>query len=458
MGLLEIIIEKSNVAHNPQTIGQDSRLLCVTKVAVDILLLHCRIGGGIVGEQAIDRPVRVGIWIRFRHEFRLPQLCGKEFGIVLRNIAFNPGGVINQAVSKFSVHLPADWLCQFHQSLKDFHNIRYSQFAYLNRRARPLGEREMAKNETLSKAKNAKKDEFYTQYEDIQEELNHYEKHFRGQTVLCNCDDPFESNFCKFFLRNFNYLGLKRLICTSYGTSPVVGQQMSLFDDQDEPVVRGQGYVMDISSVPMANGRGVSDEDIEALLRSKRRGVKKLKGDGDFRSEECIAYLKQADIVVTNPPFSLFREYVAQLIEYGKKFLIIGSKNAITYKEIFPLIQQNKVWLGYGFRKDDAYFRIPPEGAAGYASGVYNPNTGLVHFRNCTWYTNLDHAKRHEELILYRRYYGHEENYPRYANYDAINVDKVTDIPCDYFEEVGVPITYLDKHNPEQFEIIGASR
>ena len=288
--------------------------------------------------------------------------------------------------------------------------------------------------------------------------MNHYEKHFQGQTILCNCDDPFESNFCKFFLRNFNYLGLKRLICTSYGTSPIVGRQMSLFDDQDEPVVCGQGYVMDISAVPMANGRGVSDVDIEALLRSKRRGVKKLKGDGDFRSEECIAYLKQADIVVTNPPFSLFREYVAQLIEYGKKFLIIGSKNAITYKEIFPLIQQNKVWLGYGFRKDDAYFRIPPERAAGYASGVYNPDTGLVHFRNCTWYTNLDHAKRHEELILYRRYYGHEEDYPRYANYDAINVDKVTDIPCDYFEEIGVPITYLDKHNPGQFEIIGASR
>lgn len=163
----------------------------------------------------------------------------------------------------------------------------------------------MAKNENLHKAKDAKKDEFYTQYEDIQNELNHYEQHFRGKTVLCNCDDPFESNFCKFFLRNFNYLGLKRLICTSYGTSPVVGQQLSLFDDENEPVARGHGYVMDIREVPMANGRGVSDEDIDALLKSKKRGVKKLKGDGDFRSEECIEYLKQADIVVTNPPLSI---------------------------------------------------------------------------------------------------------------------------------------------------------
>ena len=316
----------------------------------------------------------------------------------------------------------------------------------------------MAKNENLHKAKEAKNDEFYTQYDEIQQELNHYEDKFKGITVLCNCDDPFESNFCKFFLRNFNYLGLKRLICTSYSTSPVIGQQLTLFDWMDEPVVQGNGYVMDIREVPMANGRGVSDADIDALLKSKKRGVKKLKGDGDFRSDECIEYLKQADIVVTNPPFSLFREYVAQLMEYGKKFLIIGSKNAVTYKEIFPLIKEDKVWLGYGFRKDDAYFRIPLERAAGYAPGVYNPTTGLVHFRNCTWYTNLDIQKRHEELTLFKRYYGNEEEYPHYANYDAIEVSRVSDIPCDYYEEISVPITYLDKHNPDQFEIVGASR
>ena len=159
-----------------------------------------------------------------------------------------------------------------------------------------------------------------------------------------------------------------------------------------------------------------------------------------------------------NPPFSLFREYVAQLMEYDKKFLIIGNKNAITYKEIFPLIKDNKLWLGYGFRKDDAYFRIPLERATGYAPGVYNPATGLVHFRNCTWFTNLDIQKRHEELTLFKKYYGNEEDYPRYANYDAIEVSRVSDIPSDYFEEIGVPITYLDKHNPEQFEIIGGSR
>ena len=169
----------------------------------------------------------------------------------------------------------------------------------------------MAKNENLHKAKEAKNDEFYTQYDEIQQELNHYEDKFKGKTVLCNCDDPFESNFCKFFLRNFNYLGLKRLICTSYNTSPVAWQKMTIWDYLGEKVAagNGHGYVMDIKEVPMANGRGVSDEDIENLLKSKKRGVKKLKGDGDFRSDECIEYLKQADIIVTNPPFSLFRDY-----------------------------------------------------------------------------------------------------------------------------------------------------
>lgn len=293
--------------------------------------------------------------------------------------------------------------------------------------------------------------------------MNHYEQHFKGKTVLCNCDDPFESNFCKFFLRNFNYLGLKRLICTSYSTSPVVGQQLSLFDDENEPLVQGNGYVMDIKEVPMANGRGVSDDDIDALLRSKKRGVKKLKGDGDFRSEECIEYLKEADVVVTNPPFSLFREYVAQLMDYGKKFIIIGNKNAITYKEIFPLIKDNKLWVGVTPMTKDLHF-ISPQSHVDeliksgrktsyvFENGVYLTRSPSI------WFTNLDHNKRHEELILYKRYHGNEDEYPRYANYDAIEVSKVSDIPCDYFEEVGVPITYLDKHNPDQFEIIGASR
>ena len=317
----------------------------------------------------------------------------------------------------------------------------------------------MVKNTGLSKAKDAKKDEFYTAYEDIQAEINHYEDTFIGKTVLCNCDDPFESNFCKFFFRNFNYLGLKRLICTSYSTSPIIGRQLTLFDDwTDEPIGKGNGYVMDIKKVPMANGRGVSDEDIDALLKSKKCGVKKLKGDGDFRSEECIEYLKQADIVVTNPPFSLFREYVAQLIEYGKQFLIIGNVNAITYKEIFPLIKNNKMWLGASIHSGDRKFYVPdtyPLRAAG--CGVEKDGRKYIRVKGVRWFTNLDYAMRHEELILYKRYYGNEEEYPKYDNYDAINVDKTSDIPCDYFENMGVPITYLDKHNPEQFEIVNAN-
>lgn len=314
----------------------------------------------------------------------------------------------------------------------------------------------MAKNSSLNAANKAKQDEFYTQYADIQNEINHYEKHFDNKTVLCNCDDPFESNFCKFFLRNFNYLGLKRLICTSYSTSPFIGEQFTICDEFDEPLSSGKGYVMDISEVPMANGRGVTDDDINALLTSKKRGVKRLKGNGDFRSEECIDYLKQADIVVTNPPFSLFREYVALLMKYEKKFLIIGNQNNVTYKEIFPLIQQNKLWLGWKY--GDMSFRVPD---------YYEPRSTRFwiddeghrwrSFGTICWYTNLDHDKRHEPLILYCHYYGNESDYPKYDNYDAINVNKVSEIPCDYFENMAVPITYIDKHNPEQFEIIDAN-
>ena len=201
-------------------------------------------------------------------------------------------------------------------------------------------------------AKRNKKNEFYTQYEDIQNELNHYEDKFENKTVFCNCDDPFESNFFRFFVKNFNYLKLKRLICTCYKGSPVA---FTLFDfikdEKEEPLKISNGYVIDIKEVPMQNGRGVSDDDINQLLLSKKRGVKKLKGDGDFRSDECIEYLKQSDIVVTNPPFSLFREYVAQLMQYDKKFIIIGHQNAITYKEIFKLIKENRIWIGYRFNR-----------------------------------------------------------------------------------------------------------
>ena len=294
----------------------------------------------------------------------------------------------------------------------------------------------MAKSANLSAAKVAKDDEFYTKYEDIQAELNHYEEHFKGKTVLCNCDDPFESNFCKFFLRNFNYLGLKRLICTSYTTSPVVGTQMTIWDLLGEPIHKGNGYVMDISEVPMANGRGVSDEDIEKLLQSKKRGVKKLHGDGDFRSNECIEYLKEADLVVTNPPFSLARSFITTLFEFNKKFLIIGDLNWITNKDVFSLMQQDKIWLGYSAVKKF----IQPDGTT-------------RKFGNKLWYTNLDIQKRHDELILYKHYSADE--YPKYDNYDAIEVSKVSDIPKDYSGIMGVPITFMNSYNPDQFEILG---
>lgn len=317
----------------------------------------------------------------------------------------------------------------------------------------------MARNATLNKAKEAKNDEYYTRYEDIQSELNHYEEHFKGKTVFCNCDDPFESNFCKFFLKNFNYLGLKRLICTSFVSSPVIGLQMELFDLDNEPLTKENGYVMDIAAVPMANGRGVSDDDIDKLLKSKKRGVKKLKGDGDFRSPECIEYLKQADIVVTNPPFSLFREYMSQLVEYGKQFLIIGNPNALHYKEIFPLVKDNKIWVGYKSMSADMLFDVTPDFAEWLTKNKkegsgYRVINGAVKGRaQAIWFTNLDIKKRHEKLILYKHYTP--EAYPKYYNYDGIDISKVSDIPCDYFGFMGVPDSFIDSYNPDQFEIIG---
>ena len=306
----------------------------------------------------------------------------------------------------------------------------------------------MGNNASLRKADRVKQDEFYTTYEAIQSELNNYEKHFEGKTVLCNADDPFESNFCKFFLRNFNYLKLKRLICTSYNSSPVAGTQLSFFDISEDGEQRGHGYVLDVSKVPMANGRGVSDDDIDKLLKSKK-WVKELKGDGDFRSEECVELLKQSDIVVTNPPFSLFREYVAQLIEYNKDFIIIGNQNSITYKSIFPLIKYNKIW--WGATDCIRWFIIPD-----YVNmkHKYNENGDrIAEGARSRWFTNLDVKKRHEELVLYKKYTP--EDYPSYDNYDAIEVGNTADIPYDYDGIMGVPITFLDKYNPDQFEIVG---
>ena len=291
----------------------------------------------------------------------------------------------------------------------------------------------MARNKSLHAANRAKQDEFYTQLSDIEKELKHYRKHFRGKTVYCNCDDPTISNFFRYFKLNFAKLGLKRLITTCYKN-----QQTDIFSRHDMEDAAGLEYV----------GNGTEPT------------VFYLEADGDFRNQECIELLKQADIVVTNPPFSLFREYIAQLVEYDKKFLVIGNKNAITYKEIFPLIKGDKLWVGHTPMSQDLLFDVPKyvqellktkkKGSA------YKIVDGIVKGRSQSiWFTNLDHRKRHEDLILYKKYSPDE--YPKYDNYDAINVGKTADIPVDYAGEMGVPITFLDKHNPDQFEIVSAN-
>ena len=282
----------------------------------------------------------------------------------------------------------------------------------------------MAGNKSLKKAKDAKNDEFYTQIEDIELEMKHYRDHFKDKTIFCNCDDPEYSNFWKYFQLNFYELGLKQLVSTHY--------------EEDSP-----SYRMDIVSGDKANQIGIPD-----YVKTP------LQQNGDFRSPECIEILKEADIVITNPPFSLLREYIAQLIEYDKKFIIIGTLNAIHYKEIFPLIQDNKMWLGNGFNGGNAYFITKHKRE--YANGVYNEETGLVKFRNVIWLTNLEISKRHEEMILYKAYKADE--YPKYENYDAIEVGKVADIPCDYYGKMGVPDSFLQNYNPDQFEIVGYGR
>ena len=300
----------------------------------------------------------------------------------------------------------------------------------------------------LAKAKDAKKDEFYTQLPDIEKELMHYKSYFRDKVVFCNCDDPYESNFFKYFALNFNALGLKKLIATCYNGSPVSGNELLLDfgDTVDDP--KKVAYKVEISEVTDCNGDGAVDlSDVRTLLQNDKNVISILKGNGDFRSAECIALLQEADIVVTNPPFSLFREYVAQLVEYDKQFIILGNKNAITYKEIFPLIKNNKLWVGYRGFSGGMWFYADYEGKTEkFIDGQKVINVPSI------WFTNLDHRKRHEDLILYKRYSPDE--YPKYDNYDAINVDKVSDIPCDYDGVIGVPITFLDKYNPEQFEII----
>ena len=308
-------------------------------------------------------------------------------------------------------------------------------------------------NKNLNAAKTAKKDEFYTQLTDIERELQHYWPHFRDKVVLCNCDDPYESNFFKYFALRFNQLGLKKLICTCYDGSPVMGTELSLFSLDAEGNEKKTAYKVEITEVSDVNGDGAVDlADVEYLIQNDKNVLSCLRGNGDFRSRECIELLKEADIVVTNPPFSLFREYIAQLIEYEKKFLIVGKIMAITCKEIFPLIQENKVWLGYGFKGDAAHFFSPYEDIA--SSGDHREN--MIRVSGVGWFTNLEIPKQNEELDLVCRY--SPEEYPQYDNFDAIDVGKTQDIPCDYAGIMGVPVTFIEKFCSEQFEIVGLSQ
>ena len=286
-------------------------------------------------------------------------------------------------------------------------------------------------NERFDNAKRNKNDEFYTRLEDIEKELGHYKDYFKDKTILCNCDDPRISNFFKYFALNFNNYGIKKIISTCYKN-----QDVDLFTQNECEKAVYIEYT--------GNPDDPTSTDFSTIE------VKQLKGDGDFRSQECIELLKQADIIVTNPPFSLFREYVAQLIKYDKKFIIVGHQNAISYKEIFALIKENRIWLGYGFKGGAAHFinkHYEDYAAAG------DHKEGMIRVSGVVWFTNLDIRKRHEELVLYKTYSDAE--FPHYENYDAINVDKSTDIPMDYDGVIGVPITFLDKYSPDQFEIIG---
>lgn len=305
-------------------------------------------------------------------------------------------------------------------------------------------------NRNLQAARNLKDDEFYTTYESIVEELSHYSHHFKGKVILCNCDDPFESNFSKYFLKNFNVLGLARLICTSYKGSNVLGTQLELFDEYNDALENSHGYVLDVKHIGKGENELSDDFIREWLMRSN--AIKKLKGDGDFRSKECLAYLQLSDIVVTNPPFSLFKELVSILVKYKKKYLLVGNQNALTYKEIFPLIQNNEAWTGYRF--GDMKFRVPSDSPP-RETRFWIDETGQKwrSLGNAMWLTNLDIERRHKFLVLKKKY--SPEEYPTYDNYDAINVKRVEDIPMDYTGIMGVPITIINKYNPEQFELVG---
>ena len=291
-----------------------------------------------------------------------------------------------------------------------------------------------ATNELLQKAKKQKNDEFYTQLADIESELQHYERHFKGKVVYCNCDDPHISNFFRYFVSRFKKLGLKKVIAACYKE-----QHMDLFETKEN----NHGFFFEYTGTELTG----TDPNTANIVY--------FKGDGDFRSHESIALLKQSDIVVTNPPFSLFREFVAQLMRYDKKFLIIGNINAITYKEIFKLIQDNKAWLGVNLGRGISGFIVPAHYELyGTETKINELGERIISPNNCLWLTNLDNFIRHEDILLTKSYIGYEQEYPKYDNYDGINVNRTKDIPQDYCGYMGVPITFLHKFNPHQFEII----
>lgn len=301
-----------------------------------------------------------------------------------------------------------------------------------------------------------KNDEFYTQLTDIEKELNHYTEYFASKTVYCNCDDPYESNFFKYFVLNFNRLKLKKLIATCYKNSPISNKELSLFPN--EPIkTTSVAHKIIVTEVVDEDGDGAQNlNDIKLWLARHPQYLKKLKGDGDFRSSECVKLLDEVDVVVTNPPHSLFREYISVLEQHNKNFLVIGNLNAVTYKEIFKLIKENKLWLGVSISSGDREFIVPD--SVFQAIGNYRiDDKGVKYARvmGVRWYTNIDHKKRHEPIILYRNYTP--EAYPKYDNYDAIEVSKVSEIPMDWDGVMGVPISFMDKYNPEQFEILGTT-
>lgn len=322
----------------------------------------------------------------------------------------------------------------------------------------------MIASSNLHNSKKNKEDEFYTELGMIENELKHYKNHFKGKTVFCNCDDPYESNFFKYFAINFNSLGLKKLITTCYVTSPVMFTQLSLFDEPETEKASDEGkkpYKLEITEVKDETGDGsIGLADVEYLIKNNKNVLSLLKGSGeygagDFRSDECIALLKEADIVVTNPPFSLFREYMGMLLQYEKKFLIIGRASAISYKELFPYFLQNEIWMGvnsghFWFKVPDTYeekrtdFKIDETGQKWRRMG------------NISWFTNLDYIERYEDMPLYKKY--SPDLYPTYDNYDAIEVSETKNIPCDYDGIMGVPVTFMNKYNPNQFEIIGCTQ